>query len=453
MTDAVAQVIASVRSSQMLRLLAVGFLALILLVPVVMIGGLVSERQERRDAAVAEVSSSWGLEQSLTGPALVVPWTHRWTETRPGDPPVTRSETRHAIFLPEELHIRGSLDTEERRRGIFAIPVYAGALTLEGEFARPDFSVLGLEPAAIAWDRARLVIGVSDPRAIRQDMAVTWDGRTIPFEPGTGAFEEAGPGIQAQVGFATGTDRVRFSFPLHLQGSEGFHVTPFGRVTTVELRSNHAHPSFQGTWLPVERTVSAGTFEAKWSVPYLGRNFPQAWPVESRMQDAIQTSRLGVGLANPVDHYRMAQRSVKYAGLFILLTFAAVWLIEVLAGVRVHPIQYLLLGGALCLFYLLELSLSEHLGFPLAYSLATLAVVGMVAGYSAAILHHARRAGVVAAGVALLYAYLYVLLRNEDYALLLGSVGLFLILGAIMYATRRVDWYAIGERAPPPSGP
>jgi inner membrane protein len=171
------------------------------------------------------------------------------------------------------------------------------------------------------------------------------------------------------------------------------------------------------------------------------------------MRKEIDRSRFGVELVNPVDHYRMAERSVKYAGLFVLLTFATLWLIEVLAGVRVHPIQYLMLGGALCLFYLLELSLSEHLGFPLAYTVASIAVVAMVAGYSVVVLHHIRRAIVVVAAVFLLYAYLYILLMNEDYALLIGSVGLFLVLSAIMYATRRVDWYAVGAQSPAPPDP
>ena len=171
------------------------------------------------------------------------------------------------------------------------------------------------------------------------------------------------------------------------------------------------------------------------------------------MREAIDGSRFGVELVNPVDHYRMAERSIKYAGLFILLTFATVWLTEVLAGVRVHPIQYLMLGGALCLFYLLELSLSEHLGFPLAYGIASLAVIGMVAAYSVVVLHRIGRALVVGAGVAALYAYLYILLMNEDYALLIGSVGLFAILAAIMYATRRVDWYAVGVRSSASSDP
>jgi inner membrane protein len=168
------------------------------------------------------------------------------------------------------------------------------------------------------------------------------------------------------------------------------------------------------------------------------------------MKEAIAASRFGVELKNPVDHYHMAERSVKYAGLFILLTFATVWLIEVLAGVRVHSIQYLMLGGALTLFYLLELSLSEHLGFPVAYVVASAAVIAMVGAYGVVALRRPSRAMVVAAGVTLLYGYLYLLLMNEDYALLIGSVGLFAILGAIMYATRRVDWYAA---ALPPTSP
>jgi inner membrane protein len=198
--------------------------------------------------------------------------------------------------------------------------------------------------------------------------------------------------------------------------------------------------------------VSATDFQAKWSIPFLGRNYPQAWTAEAKMSEAIDGSRFGVELVQPVDHYRMAERSVKYAFLFILLPFAVVWLIEVLVGVRVHPIQYLMLGGALCLFYLLELSLSEHIGFPLAYAMASISIIALVGAYSAAVLHRKRLASLLAAGVALLYAYLYILLMNEDYALLIGSLGLFAILAAVMYATRRVNWYAAGSQPPESTG-
>jgi inner membrane protein len=453
MLDSIEKLISSIRSSQMLRLFFVGFLTLLLQIPIAMIGGLVSERQARRQAAVSEVSSKWGNVQSIIGPALVVPYSYRWTEASASGTQVTRHETRNAIFLPQQLRVRGSIDSELRHRGIFSVPVYKAALTLEGEFTRPSFPELGVESTAIAWERAQLAIGISDARAIQQETAVTWNGKPVSFLPGTGAFTDGGTGIHAVVGFADGVQRVKFSFPLSLNGSVGIYLTPFAQNTTVELQSNYGHPSFQGNWLPVERSVSDAAFQAKWSIPFLGRNYPQAWKAEVEMRKEIDGSRFGVELVNPVDHYRMAERSVKYAGLFILLTFATLWLIEVLAGVRVHPIQYLMLGGALCLFYLLELSLSEHLGFPLAYTVASVAVVGMVAGYSVVILHHIMRAIFVVAAVSLLYVYLYILLMNEDYALLIGSVGLFLILAAIMYATRRVDWYGVGTRSPAPPDP
>jgi inner membrane protein len=453
MLDSVERLASSIRSSQMLRLFSVGLLALLLQIPIAMIGGLVAERQERRQAAVTEVSSKWGNVQSIIGPVLIVPYTYRSTETSASGLQITRTETRNAIFLPEQLRVRGSIDAELRHRGIFSIPVYKVGLTLEGEFTRPSFAELGLEPAGVAWERAQLAIGISDARAIQQETAVTWNGKPVSFLPGTGAFTDGGTGIHAVVGLANGGQRAQFSFPLSLNGSLGVYLTPFAQNTIVELQSNYGHPSFQGNWLPVERSVSDAAFRAKWSIPFLGRNYPQAWKAEVGMRKEIDGSRFGVELVNPVDHYRMAERSVKYAGLFILLTFATLWLIEVLAGVRVHPIQYLLLGGALCLFYLLELSLSEHLGFPLAYTVASFSVVALVAGYSVVALHHIRRALFVIAVVSLLYAYLYILLMNEDYALLIGSVGLFLILAAIMYATRRVDWYAVGTRSPAPLDP
>ena len=452
MKDSFDRTLTSLRGSQTLRLFFLGFLALLLQIPIAMISGLVSERQERRQGAITEVSSKWGNAQSITGPALVVPYVHQWTEAGAGGQLVTRSETRNAVFLPEQLHIGAIVDSDIRHRGIFSVPVYKLDLVVDGEFARPNVAELGINPNTVDWRRAHLALGISDARAIQQETSVSWNGKRIPFLPGTGAFTEGGTGIHAPVGLADTTQRLRFSFPLTLSGSLRVDVVPFGRTTLVEMRADHDAPSFQGNWLPTERTVTTNNFMAKWSISFLGRSYPQAWTSETSMQQAINNSRFGVELVNTVDHYRMAARSVKYAGLFILLTFATVWLIEILARVRVHAIQYLMLGAALCLFYLLELSLSEHLGFPLAYVVASAAVIGMVAAYSFVILRRLSRALIVAVAVTLLYAYLYLLLMNEDYALLIGSVGLFAILGAIMYATRRVDWYSVGGRPPESAG-
>lgn len=453
MTSSLERIATSIRSSQTLRLLSVGFLVLLLQIPVAMISGLVSERQQRRDEAITEVSSKWGNAQSITGPALVVPYAHRWTEAAAGGQQVTRTETRHAIFLPEQLRIRGTLDSEIRTRGIFSVPVYKLGLVMEGEFSRPRFSELGIDPASVDWGRAHLAVGISDARAIQEATTLSWNAQQVAFLPGTGGFAEGGPGIHAPVEVSDATQRVNFSFPLSLNGSLRADVVPVGQTTVVEMQGDYGHPSFQGNWLPTERTISSNAFGAKWSISFLGRSFPQAWTSETPMSEAIAGSRFGVELVDPVDHYRMAARSVKYAGLFILLTFATLWLMEILTGVRVHPIQYLMLGGALCLFYLLELSLSEHVGFPVAYAIASVAVIAMVGAYSLVVLRRVNSALIVAAGVAALYAYLYLLLRNEDYALLIGSVGLFAILAAIMYVTRRVDWYATGTRALEPPVP
>jgi inner membrane protein len=436
-------------SSQMLRLLSIGVIAVLLLAPIAMIFGLISERRGRRDEAVADVSAKWGNRQTIVGPALVVLYTYRWVDTPANGQPIVRTESRNAIFLPQRLRARGTLDADMRSRGIFSIPVYKLDLTLDGEFAPIRFAEIGLEPAAVDWDRAHLAVGIADVRAIQKQTEVSWNGRRVAFVPGTGGFTDYPVGIKAMVG-ADASSGFTFSFPLSLNGSLGLYLVPFARDTEVELKSNSANPSFQGNWLPADRAVSDKGFTARWSVSSLGRNYPQVWTSAVKMRESIDASRFGLELVGPVDNYRMAERSVKYAPLFILLTLGSVWLIEVLAGVRAHPIQYLLLGAALCVFYLLELSLSEHLGFLLAYALASVAVVTMVGAYSRVVLQRTGRAAIVSGGAAALYFYLFVLLQNEDYALLIGSIGLFVILGTVMFVTSRVNWYAIGSsRASP----
>ena len=446
MSELAERVSSRLRNSQTLRLVTVGFLVLILQIPVAMIGGQVSERKERGLQAVSEVSSKWGDRQMLAGPMLVVPYAHTWTEVSRNGQSVERTGFRYASFLPDELNVVANATSDIRKRGIFEVPVYKLDLTVAGRFTPPDLSKLALNPATMNWDKAYVVMGVSDTRAIQQASNLAWDGQTIAFDPGTGGQQVIQNGIHAVVGAGADARSVEFSFPLVINGSQAIRFTPFGKATEVRLESNFPHPSFQGNWLPAERVVAGDGFEAQWKIPFLGRSFPQAWVDPGKIWESIERSTFGVDFVNPVDHYRMAERSVKYASLFILLTFAALWLFEVRAGVRVHPIQFLLLGAALCLFYLLELSLSEHLAFPLAFAIASLAIVGMVMAYGLVVLRELHRALVVGSGVGLLYVYLYVLLVNEDYALLFGSIGLFVILALIMYATRRVDWYSVGTK-------
>jgi inner membrane protein len=428
-------------SSPLLRLAGIAVLVALLQLPVLMVGALVTERQTRRDTAVNDVSSRWGHAQTIVGPALIVPYTYRWTEIAPTGLQLPRSEERLATFLPARLRVRGAVQSEMRSRGIFAIPVYTLKVVVDGEFADLRPADLGIDPGAVAWARARLAVRISDVRAIQEQTTASWNGANVPFVPGSG-WQDGGNGIHADVAADAAAPRYAFSFPLALNGSVAVFLTPFAETTTVELRSNSPHPNFQGAWLPVERTVTADGFSARWNVPSLGRSYPQAWTTQAGIKEAIDRSTFGVELIEPVDHYRMAARSVKYAALFLMLTFAVVWLLEVLSEGRVHPIQYLLLGAALCVFYLLELSLSEHLGFDAAYAIAASAVVALVGAYSVSMLRKVWRAAIVAAGVGVLYGYLYVLLTNEDYALLIGSIGLFAALAVVMLVTRRIDWYA-----------
>ena len=451
--DTATDILGLIRGSQMARLFLVGFLGLVLGVPIVMIDALVGERQQRRDEAVAEVSSKWGGTQTVAGPALVVPFTHRWIETSDGKS-VARQDTQSLVFFPARLRVQGALTASELARGIFTIPVYKMALTLDGEFSDLRAADLGVAPADVAWDRAQLALGIAEVRAIQEQVSVDWNGTRVAFLPGTGALADFPSGIHAPVAVNEATKTFTFSLPLALNGSLAAYFVPAAADTSVEITSNFPHPNFQGNWLPTRREVTDRGFSSAWAVPFLGRNYPQTWIAGSpATREAIDKSRFGVELANPIDPYRMADRSVKYAVLFVWLTFSTIWLVEVLGGVRVHPIQYLMIGAGLCLFYLLELSLSEHIPFVAAYAVATAAIVAMVGGYSLAILHHAGRAAVVVTGVAGLYAYLYVLLTNEDYALLIGAIGLFVALAAIMLVTRRVNWYAAGDAPDAPPAP
>jgi inner membrane protein len=447
MPTAGTDVIQTLRGAPTIRLVALAALALLLQAPILLISALIGERQSRRDAAVADVSAKWGFTQRIAGPVLVVPYVSPWTGTPPKGEMTPRTDLRHAVFLPARLRVSGTVNSEVRHRGIFTVPIYTFKGQLDGEFASPGFTDLGVEPASIAWQRAVLAVGISDVRAIAETTTLQINEATVPFQAGTAGLAEIPVGIRAPIPINAATPSVRFSIPLALNGSVGLYLAPLAEETTVELTSNSPHPNFQGNWLPIERTVTERGFRARWTIPSLGRNYPQAWLSTTDMRKLVDDSYFGVDLIDPVDEHRMAARSVKYAGLFIVLTFGTVWLIEVLAGVRVHPIQYVLLGAALCLFYLLELSLAEHLTFVPAYALASAGVVALVTMYGASILGSARRAGLVGLGVTGLYGYLFVLLTNEDSALLVGSLGLFAILAAIMFVTRQVDWYGLGERA------
>jgi inner membrane protein len=438
------------RNSPLLRIMLIGLLILLLQIPILKISGVIQERSSTRAQAMAEVASKWGNRQAIVGPYLVVPYKRRWVQTDAQGRKTKGESVVEARFLPADLVIGGEIHSETRHRGIFDVPVYRADLKLSGQFRKPDFS--GWEvatPADILWDRARMVIEICDARAITGAVALRWGKETISFVPGTGSlYGDQPPALHADLKSLRADALPDFSIPLSLNGTEGISFVPYAERTNVTLRSDWPNPSFQGNWLPQEQSVTGQGFTASWSVSWLGRNYPQRMQYPKDYAQQIEASKFGVNFLSPVDGYRVADRLVKYELLFLSLTFVTLWLFELLAKLRVHPIQYLLVGSAMCLFYLLELSLSEQLGLAMAYSIASSAVTLLVGAYCLSVLKSAARASVIAAVLALLYGYFYVLLQVQDYALLVGSVGLFVTLAAVMYATRRIDWYGNDRGSP-----
>jgi inner membrane protein len=460
----------AVRESAFVKVMVVGFLMIVMLIPLGMIHGRIYERTTRRDDVVREVSRTWSDKQVAGGFILSVPYTV--TSTNDYGKPITIE--RVARFLPETLAIDGRLVPEFRHRSLFAVPVYTAHLTMNGTFRRPNFAALRIDESTARFHDAWLTIGVGDLRGVNQGVTVTWNGTALATSP---AIDIGGAGHQAMdvkiPGLAAaqpeiladrsstdqpsrlaapadaGANEIPFEVKIDLKGTQEISFQPGGRTTTVRLASTWPHPAFAGAFLPDKSRISDAGFDAEWRLSHLGRGYPQAWRDEDmrpeQVKNAAVASRFGVTLYSPVDIYHRAERSTKYGALFILLTFCTFFVIELSQRRRLHPVQYLLVGAALCLFYLLLLSLSEHIGFGFAYLAAAAGTIGVIGMYAGHVLGGLGQGVRMVAGLSLLYGFLYVLLQLEDYALLVGSISLFLILAAVMWATRRVDWYSIGR--------
>ena len=423
-------------SSITIRACLIFGLALAMLVPLVLVGRLVDERSDRRTEAIAEIANSWGGWQTVVGPLLVVPFQE---VIRSEDGPQT--SLHHAVFLPEELSVTGDLPVQTRARGIYEAQLYSTELNLEGAFTAPDFSQFPLAEETertILWDQAVLTVMLSDQSGISATPEARWDRAPITFKPGPSA-----PGLSngmhaALSGVGPNGTAADFSIRLAFNGSSGMAVVPVGSTTNVSLTSNWPHPSFGGAVLPVARDITNDGFTADWSVSSLARAYPQAWIAGNSTGIGFYESAVSVGLITPVDVYTQTDRAVKYGILFIGLTFLAVFLVELKSGRAAHIIQYGLIGAALSIFYLLLLSLSEHIGFLPAYLAGGLAVLLAIGWYSIGALGSVARAALVSAILAGLYVVLFVLLSLVDYALLVGSLVVFIALVVAMAATRNL---------------
>jgi inner membrane protein len=423
------------------KTIVIGLLALALLVPVLMIQGLIAERQARRNEAVTNIAEGWGKRQTVAGPYLFVPYERHWTEIRretiDGKLREVRNERSESRVLRlAAARVDWTIDAEigEKAYGIYKARLYTARLRAQGSIDVPARTRYEDGTSRYKWGAPRLVLGVSDPLGIRGASG------SHDFSPGSGDSALTG-GLHSTIhnlDFLK-PQAVEFNIDLQLGGSEAFALAPLGADVAVAMRANWPHPSFQGRFLPASHEIRADGFTASWKMSRLAAQSANcAFPCTAE--------QIAVSFIEPVGLYQQLERASKYGFLFIGLTFGAFLLFELLRRLAIHPVQYALVGLAVAMFFLLLVALSEHIDFAAAYGAATLACVGLISTYLVWVLRSWPIAAAFGAGLAALYAMLYALLKAEDYSLLGGSLLLFGLLAAVMLATRSVDWYLLTAR-------
>ncbi|MFN8310719.1 MAG: cell envelope integrity protein CreD [Chitinophagales bacterium] len=419
------------RNSVTLKLLMTGILILVLMIPGSMIESLVNEREELRQEAVKEVSSKWGDEQTISGPVISVPYSESYKDENNHE----QIRTAYAHFLPSQLNIKAKLTPERRNRGIYVVMLYRSDVEISGTFDGLDGNAVGLANE-LRWNEAQLNLGITDMKGISENINIDVNGMKTEAQPGTTSSDIVTSGIHIPFTQPHHT-ASSFKVNLKLNGSSSFDVTPFGKETRLDVESSWGDPSFEGEFLPEKRAVTANAFSASWKVLQLNRNYPQA----GTGAFISQPDAFGVRLLVPVDEYQKTMRSAKYSVMFVVITFLSFFFIEILNRKRIHTIQYLLVGFAVVLFYVLLLSISEHLNFDKAYWISCAAVLGLITFYAYFVFGNKKLTGVFSGILLILYLFFYSLLQLQDYSLLLGSIGLFLILAVVMFLTRKIDWY------------
>lgn len=431
----------------MWKLSLIALMSLLLVIPLAMIEDKIAERSARQQDVIRDIAETAAPAQTLIGPVLAVRYRERVEVRDKGEGQAGAARFEHVertqVLPPQALEIRGAAQVESRSRGLYRASLYHLDATLDGHFVVPPGLGLG-EGRDIQQVSVFLVLGVSDTRGMENDPAVTVNGQTYRFANGN-ARAIPSNGLHVALGSLApdAGGRYAFNIPLQLAGSAQLAIAPAGESTTVTLDSPWPHPSFLGRFLPVERTVGSQGFQARWQVSQLARDFSRVLRADS-VDDDGRPEALVIGFIDPVNIYLQAERAVKYGVLFIALTFSAFFLVETLRRLAIHPLQYLLVGLALATFFLLLIALSEHLPFALAYAVSAAACIGLVGTYLAGVLGRLQGAA-FGVGIAALYGVLYGVLRSEDNALLMGALLLFVALAATMLATRRIDWYRLGN--------
>ncbi|MBS1597387.1 MAG: cell envelope integrity protein CreD [Bacteroidetes bacterium] len=425
----------------LLKGIITGVLILVMIIPTMFINNLVSEREARQKEVATEVSSKWAFAQTLAGPFLFLPYKTYYTTTEGK----TVEENKHVWILPENLHVAGTIQHEIRPRSIYKVLLYRAGLQDNGNF------ILQLpkdvDPNSIQWKDSKICFGLSDFRGIEERMAVDFGGTQYELSPGLPENEIEKNGLSAPINI-TAADigkNIPFAMNLKIKGSGQLHFVPLSGNSDFTLQSGWNSPSFDGNNLPTERTVTENGFTAKWVFNKANLPFSTVLKDFKFEQDNIA---FGVTLLETADQYAKTNRCIKYAILFIGLTFSLFFIVELMQKKPVHPVQYILIGLALVIFYTLLLSISEFILFDYAYAVAAISTILLISWYARSHFRNWKSAGIFGGVLSVLYGFIFILIRLEDTALLVGSIGLFIVLALVMYASRNINWYGTNERQP-----
>ncbi|MFT4224675.1 cell envelope integrity protein CreD [Dysgonomonas sp.] len=410
----------------MVKVIVVAVLVIIMLFPIRMVISLIEEREDSQKAVQNEISQKIGGVQRITGPVLVLPYL---TEA---------NKIGYSYCLPDDFKVNGDINTEARKRTLYKSLVYQSNLNIKGSFSLPCFDKLNIKQEQIQWDDAFILLGIPYLQGIKNKIVFNLNGKDFDVQPGVNDNTIIGSGLTVNVTIDPSVSKFEFGFDLVLNGSEGLYITPVGKESKIHLKSPWETVSFSGDFLPGEKTIGKDGFDAKWEIFDYNRNYVQTWIGNN---DLLKQSSLGVEFKYPVDQYQMTMRSVKYAIVFIMLTFVVFFLVELLSRKRIHPVQYLLVSCALVLFYTLLLAISEHLDFKLSYFISAFATVALITAYSKTMFKNIKQACMMGGFLSILYTYLYIILQLENMSLLFGATGLFIALAIVMFALRNVDWY------------
>lgn len=403
-----------------------GVLILVLLIPTIFISELVTERQDRKDKIINEASNSWAGNQILSGPYLYIPY---------------KNAAQHITLLPDNTDVKGDITPEDRQRSIYKVLLYKSVITGKGNFS---FKLpKEADAASLQLSDAKLCFGISDFKGIEDRIVITFNNTDYELSPGLPTADVDSNGLSAPV-ILTETDlldNIAFTYNIKIKGSGRLHFIPAAGNSSFALQSAWSSPSFDGSTIPNDHQVSDSGFTAKWVFNKANLPFPTVLHNGNTIKSKVD---FGVSILQPVDDYAKTTRCIKYAIMFIGLTFALFFIVEIMQKKPVHPVQYVLVGLALVIFYSLLLSISEFIHFDLAYFIAAVATVLLISLYAKSHFKKWKTAGLFASVLGSLYAFNYVLISLEDTALLAGSVALFIVLAIVMYASRKINWYGTG---------